>query len=301
MTVFSKPLPYPFNTKQSPSRRTILLILGTVLLLRSLPVQVLHKVFAKVSSGSRKRNRDKGKGRALPDDDIKSLQEQIYEEDEQGRTWLLVPYEGGVQKYNWEELLAALGAPPNRFMRIFVLLPPPSSHSSDKQAFPLLSQSTQTKPNLDLAFLRQLKSILLRILFPPATLWKNKEMGIVLMHSGFLILRTVLSIMVARLDGRIVRDLVKADGKGFLRGLALWFLLAIPSTYTNSMVRTFQFALLRLPAIHVSRGTSIPPRSPLGPAEISTEWLMAFRLGMSNGNSLSIIAKWQAAASSAFH
>lgn len=34
----------------------------------------------------------------------------------------------------------------------------------------------------------------------------------------------------------IVRDLVKADGKGFLKGLGLWFLLAIPSTYTNSMV-----------------------------------------------------------------
>jgi hypothetical protein len=30
---------------------------------------------------------------------------------------------------------------------------------------------------------------------------------------------------------------VKADGKGFLRGLSLWFLLAIPSTYTNNMVR----------------------------------------------------------------
>jgi ATP-binding cassette subfamily D (ALD) long-chain fatty acid import protein len=58
----------------------------------------------------------------------------------------------------------------------------------------------------------------------------------VVAHSFFLILRTVLSIGVARLDGMIVRDLVRADGKGFLRGLGLWFLLAIPSTYTNSMV-----------------------------------------------------------------
>lgn len=83
----------------------------------------------------------------------------------------------------------------------------PSSHASDKLHFPLLPAATQSKPNLDQAFLRQIKSILLRIVFPPATLCRNKEFGIVLMHSGFLVLRTVLSIMVARLDGRIVRDL----------------------------------------------------------------------------------------------
>jgi ATP-binding cassette, subfamily D (ALD), peroxisomal long-chain fatty acid import protein len=56
------------------------------------------------------------------------------------------------------------------------------------------------------------------------------------MHSVFLILRTMLSIAVARLDGMIVRDLVSADAKGFLKGLGLWFALAVPSTYTNSMV-----------------------------------------------------------------
>jgi hypothetical protein len=38
----------------------------------------------------------------------------------------------------------------------------------------------------------------------------------------------------ARLDGC---DLVSADGPGFARGIGLWFLLAIPSTYTNAMVR----------------------------------------------------------------
>nr|VWO94705.1 Polyadenylation factor subunit 2 [Ganoderma boninense] len=63
------------------------------------------------------------------------------------------------------------------------------------------------------------------------------------MHSFFLVLRTILSIGVARLDGRIVRDLVSADGKGFAKGIGLWFLLAIPSTYTNSMIRHLQAKL----------------------------------------------------------
>ena len=89
------------------------------------------------------------------------------------------------------------------------------------------------KPNLDNTFLRQLLSIL-KIAFPS---WRSKEALILVSHSFFLVLRTVLSVGVARLDGRIVRDLVSADGKGFLKGIGLWFLLAIPSTYTNSMVR----------------------------------------------------------------
>ena len=52
--------------------------------------------------------------------------------------------------------------------------------------------------------------------------------------------------MVARLDGRIVRDLVSANGKGFIRGLGWWFALAIPSTYTNSMVGLTTATLIQI-------------------------------------------------------
>lgn len=110
---------------------------------------------------------------------------------------------------------------------------PASQYAKDAPHFPLLPPKAVQKPNIDGAFLSQLRAILFRIAIPS---WHAQEAGIVVLHSSFLILRTWLSILVARLDGRIVRDLVKADGKGFLKGLGLWFLLAIPSTFTNSMV-----------------------------------------------------------------
>lgn len=99
----------------------------------------------------------------------------------------------------------------------------------DAVHFPLVNAS----PGLGLPFVHQLRS-LLRIVLPSLY---TREALLLIAHSTFLVLRTVLSIAVARLDGRIVRDLVSADGKGFLTGLGLWFALAIPSIYTNSMVR----------------------------------------------------------------
>ncbi|WVO17395.1 hypothetical protein L204_105087 [Cryptococcus depauperatus] len=61
----------------------------------------------------------------------------------------------------------------------------------------------------------------------------GKEAFLLFLHTFFLISRTVLSVMVAKLDGRIVA----ANGTGFLRGLGWWFVLAVPSTYTNAMIR----------------------------------------------------------------
>ncbi|RUO96617.1 ABC transporter transmembrane region 2-domain-containing protein [Jimgerdemannia flammicorona] len=96
-------------------------------------------------------------------------------------------------------------------------------------------------------FLRQIRAILL-IIIPNI---RSKEVFILLLHSVFLVLRTWLSVVVAKLDGQIVRDLVAANGKSFLRGIGYWFAIAIPATYTNSMVgissRSLIFASLRSP------------------------------------------------------
>ncbi|CAD7068811.1 unnamed protein product [Tilletia caries] len=99
--------------------------------------------------------------------------------------------------------------------------------------------ATAKKVGVNKEFFRQLRAIFL-ILVPHNN---SREVFIFALHSFFLVLRTYLSVLVARLDGKIVRDLVSANGKGFVRGLGLWFALALPSTYTNSMIRYLQSKL----------------------------------------------------------
>ncbi|KAG8899648.1 hypothetical protein FRC01_010426, partial [Tulasnella sp. 417] len=126
----------------------------------------------------------------------------------------------------------------------------PSKFEADKKHYPPLKDDHRV--NVDRAFVKQLSAIL-RIVFPS---WRSKEVGIVALHSAFLVLRTLLSVAVARLDGKIVRALVSADGKGFVKGLGLWFALAVPSTYTNSMLRHLQSKLALHLRTRLSRYTN---------------------------------------------
>lgn len=103
--------------------------------------------------------------------------------------------------------------------------------------FPIIDFTQKVGVNKE--FRRQLASIA-HILFPN---WHTKEVLLLVLHTIFLVLRTYLSVVVARLDGRIVRDLVNGHGKRFLTGLGYWFAIAIPATYTNSMIRYLQSKL----------------------------------------------------------
>jgi ATP-binding cassette subfamily D (ALD) long-chain fatty acid import protein len=94
----------------------------------------------------------------------------------------------------------------------------------------------QTKPGLNLAFLHQFLS-LLNIMIPR---WNSKETGLLVSHSVFLMLRTYLSLVVARLDGEIVRDLVAGNGKAFLWGILKWLGVGTFSSYTNAMIKFLQ-------------------------------------------------------------
>jgi ATP-binding cassette subfamily D (ALD) long-chain fatty acid import protein len=75
---------------------------------------------------------------------------------------------------------------------------------------------------------------LLRICIPG---WKSQELRLLITHSLFLVVRTLISLKVAAMDGALVSSLVRGRGKDFLMGIVWWMIIAIPATFTNSMVR----------------------------------------------------------------
>ena len=117
--------------------------------------------------------------------------------------------------------------------RLF-LQPPRAAGLSDGQTPQVPPPST--KPGLNLAFLHQFLS-LLSIMIPR---WGCKETGLLVSHGVFLLLRTYLSLVVARLDGEIVRDLVAGNGRAFLWGICKWCGIGSLASYTNAMIKFLQ-------------------------------------------------------------
>ncbi|KAF9527631.1 ABC transporter transmembrane region 2-domain-containing protein [Crepidotus variabilis] len=195
----------------------------------------------------------KKKDKEVSSDELARVLQQVYVQEEDGSKTLLVPYRERIVRVPIREL------DKGRFVddrRWFPRVGSGASGGVEEQAVSSLqTQTLSQKPTdvkkkskskskgLSLPFLTSLRA-LLHISIPSL---RSRETLLIALHSSFLILRTVLSIMVAKLDGMIVRDLVRADGRGFLRGLGLWFVLALPSTFTNSMIRHLQSLLaLRL-------------------------------------------------------
>lgn len=92
---------------------------------------------------------------------------------------------------------------------------------------------------VDAKFFEQLRRIL-RIIVPS---YKSQEALLLAGHSMFLVLRTMLSLYVADLDGRIVSALVRAQTRKFLLGILWWMTVAIPATYCNAMIEFLQSKL----------------------------------------------------------
>ncbi|PNY29968.1 ATP-binding cassette sub-family D member 1 [Tolypocladium capitatum] len=100
-------------------------------------------------------------------------------------------------------------------------------------------ETPKKKVELNREFFRSLLR-LLRIVIPG---WRTKEMRLLISHSFFLVLRTLISLRVAEMDGAIVKALVKGNGKEFLKNIVWWMLIAVPATFTNSMLSYHQAEL----------------------------------------------------------
>jgi ATP-binding cassette subfamily D (ALD) long-chain fatty acid import protein len=118
--------------------------------------------------------------------------------------------------------------------RLF-LNPPASARTGDEDPVGGIPPPT-TKPGLNLAFLHQFLS-LGSIMVPR---WGSKETGLLMSHGVFLLLRTYLSLLIARLDGEIVRDLVAGKGRAFTWGIVKWCGIGTLASYTNAMIKFLQ-------------------------------------------------------------
>lgn len=117
--------------------------------------------------------------------------------------------------------------------RLF-LNPPASARAGDGESNQIPPPTT--KPGLNLAFLHQFLS-LGSIMVPR---WGSKETGLLMGHGVFLLLRTYLSLLIARLDGEIVRDLVAGKGRAFMWGIVKWCGIGTLASYTNAMIKFLQ-------------------------------------------------------------
>ncbi|KAI1195301.1 ABC transporter transmembrane region 2 [Nemania serpens] len=106
--------------------------------------------------------------------------------------------------------------------------------SSDTQ-----DSASKKKVELNREFFRSLLK-LLHIVIPGTG---SKEARLLMSHSFFLVVRTLISLKVAEMDGAIVKALVKGSGKEFLTRIVWWMLIAVPATFTNSMLSFHQAEL----------------------------------------------------------
>lgn len=85
-------------------------------------------------------------------------------------------------------------------------------------------------------FLSQL-NVISKILIPSVL---DKNFVLLVLQIFFLVMRTYLSLFIARLDGQIVRDIISGRSKKFIIDIGFWFLIAFPASYTNSAIKLLQ-------------------------------------------------------------
>ena len=103
-----------------------------------------------------------------------------------------------------------------------------------------ISSGADGEPKKKVALNREFFRSLLRLMKTVVPGWRSPETRLLFSHSFFLVLRTLISLKVAEMDGAIVKALVKGTGKEFLMRIVWWMVIAVPATFTNSMVSLVQ-------------------------------------------------------------
>lgn len=94
-------------------------------------------------------------------------------------------------------------------------------------------------PAFNKVFLQQLAR-LIKVMIP--SVW-SIEAGLLILHTLSLIMRTFLSIYVAKLEGCVVKFIVRKDIRMFSVQLSKWLLIALPATFLNSLIRFLESQL----------------------------------------------------------
>ena len=111
-----------------------------------------------------------------------------------------------------------------------------SAHQAQRQRSGTTSSEGGAKARKRVELNREFFGSLLRLLKIVIPGWRSKELRLLVTHSVFLVIRTLISLYVAEMDGKLVSSLVRGKGREFFVGIVWWMIVAIPATFTNSMV-----------------------------------------------------------------
>ena len=95
------------------------------------------------------------------------------------------------------------------------------------------TKRTKKEKVVNKAFLKQLMH-LLKIVFPSI---RSRQFLLLVTQTLVLILRTWLSVVVAKMDGYVVKSIVQKAPLNFASSLFWWLAIAVPATFVNSFIR----------------------------------------------------------------
>jgi ATP-binding cassette subfamily D (ALD) protein 3 len=94
------------------------------------------------------------------------------------------------------------------------------------------NNKSQGKGKVDKRFFKKLMRFI-KIVIPG---WKTKEASLLAILSSALVVRTILSIQLAEVNGGVVHGIIKMDKEKFVQGLFTILLYAVPSSIINSLL-----------------------------------------------------------------